>query len=867
MKGNIVYYDYINEESKYFTPNKSTVDAVEFDLENLPSECVVSKQENSVWKVYTFKGVTLKNQGWKIHISTTFEDAKQILKIVSDILLERKVSFKHIVSDWDFINTNSKTANRASSGKFITIYPPTDDEFLNLLDILYNTLHSYENGPYILSDKCWKNSNIYYRYGGFIMMLNEKGEMCIKDEHDKLILDERVAYYQVPDFVKEFDQYLDSLNSTSVEDKIENNKFDEYEFLNAIRFNNGGGIYVAERKEDKKKVIIKEARPKSGLDGLKVDALERQKIEFDALSKLSEVEGVVNIIEYFKHWKHSFLVIEYVDGINLQSWVSANYPYTNSSDIHSYKEKVQNILSKLVSIIEEMHKKDVGMGDLQPANIIISQDLNVTLIDFETAHPKDSVNRPTMRTIGFSHPNNKNNAERDWYAVKKILRYSLIPIGAIEDIDPDMYYYQYQWIGKVYGQDFLLFVEAIRDKCNQHLSTIEEKNCTNEVYKKPMKMDISLIIENLRNTIEKNLVLSEKLIHGDIRQYENKEGKLNVQNGGAGAVLAFYRSGSVKEDIINWIDNYLIKNIDSLEQSGLFTGKAGIGTILYEIGYKKEAYKIFANINDNLDSSDISLRSGLSGIGLVLISLYIEEQDELYLEKAKSIATIIDTFISDNKDLKVTDWAGIPVGLMDGWSGVSLFYSTLYAATRQEAYYFKSIELIDKDLEKTKEDRNTLQTIDDSNRLIPYLSGGSLGIGVAIVYLNRVSDKNLYQEELKLITNLYSVKCTISPGLYDGAGSFLLIPPLIGKDDSEYTHKKDSVLDLLSLFLIPKENHILCPGQFCYRLSDDLFSGSAGIILALSGILKDNPLYWLPLVNIDSFYKNTKFHEIPLAKV
>ncbi|WP_429841515.1 hypothetical protein [Brevibacillus sp. FIR094] len=68
---------------------------------------------------------------------------------------------------------------------------------------------------------------------------------------------------------------------------------------------------------------------------------------------------------------------------------------------------------------------------------------------------------------------------------------------------------------------------------------------------------------------------------------------------------------------------------------------------------------------------------------------------------------------------------------------------------------------------------------------------------------------------------------------------------------------------MLRLFLIPKENHILFSGQFCYRLSDDFQTGSSGIILALEGILKDNPLYWLPLINIDDFYKNTKYsHDV-----
>ncbi|NRR23037.1 class III lanthionine synthetase LanKC [Brevibacillus sp. MS2.2] len=859
MKANMVYYDYLNENSKYFTPNKSSVTEREFNVTNLSDDCVVSKEENSVWKMYMFKEQSLQAQGWKIHISATLDNAEQILQKVSNILVERKVHFKHLASEWDYLTTNSKTANRASSGKFITIYPPSDDDFLNLLDLLYTTLHSFESGPYILSDKCWKNSNVYYRYGGFAMIFNEQGELCMKDENGELLVDERVPYYKVPSFVKEFDQYLDSLNTTSIEAEVENNKFEEYEFQSALRFTNGGGIYLTERKKDKKKVIIKEARPKSGLDGQKVDALERQKMELDALSKLSKVDGIVNILDYFTHWKHSFLVEEYVDGIDLESWIVANYPFINNGDIKVYKNKIHNILTKLVSIVEEMHKNGVGMGDLQPANIIISEDLDVTLIDFETARPKDLEGKPTLITCGFSHPRNKNNGERDWYAIKKILRYCLLPIGPIEDIDSGMYDYQDQWIEKVYGEDFLLFVEMITEKCNQHLSFIGEENRLQAIYKNAMKKDISSIIEGLRNGIEKNFVRSEKLIHGDIRQFESKAGKYNVQNGGTGAALAFFRSGTVSEYINHWIENELMKNIDSIEQSGLLTGKAGIATTLYEIGYKKEAINIFANMN--LNSSDISLRSGLSGIGLGLVSLYLEEQDERFLEKAIFVASIIDTFMSEKKELKVQDWAGIPIGIMDGWSGVSLFYSALYAVTKKESYYLKSIECIDKDLEKTKEDKSTLQTIDDSNRLLPYLSGGSVGIGIAIVYLNHVSDKKRYQRELSLITNLYRVRCSFSGGLYDGAGSFLMIPPLLGKSDSEYTNKKDCVIELLRLFLIPKENHILFPGQFCYRLSNDFQTGSSGIILALEGILKDNPLYWLPLINIDDFYKNTKYRQ------
>ncbi|MBS3678770.1 class III lanthionine synthetase LanKC [Ornithinibacillus massiliensis] len=858
MDRNFAYYDYLNEDSNYFVPIKPSYSGEEYSVVNLPDGCIISDDERSVWKVYNFKESVLIEQGWKIHISATINKAKEVLSIVSDLLIDRKIAFKHLKSEYEFINTNSKTANRASSGKFITIYPPSNEEFLNLLNLLYDKLKLYEKGPYIFSDKRWRDSNIYYRYGGFIAIYNEDGEMCIKDEEGNLIEDERVPYYQVPEMAKEFDQFLDTLNSKyTVENNNNSKKFAEYEFKSAIRFTNGGGIYEAMRKKDERKVIIKEARPKAGLDGQKYDALERQKIEYDALTKLSKVDGVVNVLDYFTYWEHSYLVEEYVEGISLEHWTAANYPYTANSDVITYKGDIINIISNLVDIVDNMHKEGIGMGDLQPANIIVSQDLKVTLIDFETARPKDYEGKSPMRTYAYSHPENKNNGERDWYAIKKILRYCFMPIGNIEDIDPGMYEYQYQWIVRTFGEDSQNFLQGIIDKCNKNLSIKEKPNYADNHMKRAN--NIPSIIEGIRNGILKNLVYGDKLVQGDIRQYIDNEGKLNVQNGAAGAILAFSRSGILTDDVNHWVKQKFIQNLGTVSQNGLFTGKAGIGALLYEIGYRTEALNIFEEIDTNLDPFDITLRSGLAGIGLMLISLYLEVKDEQYLSEIESISKSIDNFISENNELTSKDWSGIPIGIIDGWSGVSLFYSALYSITKDESHYFRALDLINKDLEKTQESKMTLQTLDDANRLLPYLSGGSIGIGIAIVYLNHVSGKRHFQKELSLITNLSSVKCTINAGLYDGAGSFLLIPPMLGQNNSNYIYSREYVMNLISLFFICKRDHILIPGYLCYRLSDDFQTGGSGIILALQGILKDNPLYTLPLINIDSFYNRTSF--------
>src|SRR5699024_12551836 len=111
---------------------------------------------------------------------------------------------------------------------------------------------------------------------------------------------------------------------------------------------------------------------------------------------------------------------------NLQSWMAMNYPFYNDSDIHTYKENVKKIIFQLISIIEDMHNENIGMGDLLPLNIMVSEDLNLTLIVFETALPKDSEESVTLQTPGLSSKFNKYNEKRNLYSLKKILRYFLI---------------------------------------------------------------------------------------------------------------------------------------------------------------------------------------------------------------------------------------------------------------------------------------------------------------------------------------------------------------------------------------------------------------------------------------------------------
>ncbi|WCR28752.1 class III lanthionine synthetase LanKC [Paenibacillus thiaminolyticus] len=857
MEGNMLYHQYMKPDSEYYEKMSAIEEA--YEVNEIPDTYDVISDSDSVWKHYHFKGLTLPEQGWKIHVTATFEDSQSVLEKVARLCIDRKIEFKHLKDRNSFIEMNSKNANRASSGKFITIYPINNESFVELLELISSTIHDFQKGPYILNDKRWKNSNVFYRYGGFKTIINEHGEHCIRDEQGNLIKDQRTPFYQVPDFVKDFDDYLNTINN-DLETKAEGN-LEKYEIETALTYSNAGGVYRATRKKDNMKVIIKEARPNAGLDGAGQDALSRQKIEYDALKKLKDVPGVVNLIEYFQEWEHYFLVEEFIEGQDLRQWIARTFPFVKDSElIRDHAKNVKKILLQLFPLIDHMHQNGVAMGDLQPSNVMVTEDLTVRIIDFETAMPVNSEDNPSMATTGFVSREMKVSGARDWFGLKKIVMFLVLPVLSSEDLEGYLQSNHHNWIKENYGDSFYRFIVDLQEKCNKRINdyqqyTPKEINLSDQ----SSDFNISSIIYKLIKGIENNLTNDERFINGDIRQFMMSGGKFNFLTGGSGTAFTLTKKQSKTVEVDKWIQSFLLDNLGRIEDNGLLTGKTGILALLYAKGYKEVVFNEVRVLKDNINETNISLRSGLSGIGLFVISLYLETENKEYLQFAIEIEELIECNRVKGEPLRVNDWMAVDIGAIDGLSGVSLFYSALYSATNNKKYLEKAELLLKEDLESTKKDdvSGVLQTLDKRNRLLPYLSGGSIGIAISIWFLNHVSGQDLYREEMDAVSKLSKICCTISGSLFDGAGSFLLIPSMMehGKNREEIV---SDVLKLLNLFLIEKNGYYVYPGQFSFRLADDVYTGSSGIILALMGVVKDNPLYWLPLINSDEFLEKTK---------
>lgn len=162
-------------------------------------------------------------QGWKIHITSTIYDAQNVLYDVAEYLFVKSISFKYLSSRTCFIQANGKYADRLESGKFITIYPSSEHIFIQLLKDLKTIVCKYDDGPYILTDKQWQNSNVFFRYGALKPRFsNEKNVPVIVTPQGDLIPDKELPLYSLPSFVdepiyvKENNYFIDICNKRTV---------------------------------------------------------------------------------------------------------------------------------------------------------------------------------------------------------------------------------------------------------------------------------------------------------------------------------------------------------------------------------------------------------------------------------------------------------------------------------------------------------------------------------------------------------------------------------------------------------------------------------------------------------------------------
>ena len=292
---------------------------------------------------------------------------------VEKILKDFKVLYKVISSSNKLAELNSGDLGYTQIGKFVTVYPRNNQEFIELIESLYRATIGFQAVD-IPSDFRYKNSCvIFYRYG----------EMCVSDgDTQSLDLREKIIPEGIVVPIKDY--YIKRFE-----------KFPErYIPIMCMRARGKSRVFQCIDASEKIKVITKEGLMLgevnlNGLDG--ANSIMQEK---EILLALSDVPAFPRIIDSFYVGSTFVIVEEFKEGKTLkQLFEDEEY-----SLIELHKKR---ILSQLLDLLVVLHQKEICVGDLSLDNIILNDEGGISLIDVEYYRMYNQVDDNMLGTAGF----------------------------------------------------------------------------------------------------------------------------------------------------------------------------------------------------------------------------------------------------------------------------------------------------------------------------------------------------------------------------------------------------------------------------------------------------------------------------------
>ena len=798
------------------------------------------------WVMLTPPRPRLPAQGWKIHVSATPDNAASVLARSADYLVPREIAFKFIRSPKVLLRRNGKYGDRSASGKFITIYPEDEARLAVVLDEL-GSLRDGEPGPYILSDLRWRSGPLYVRYGGFLArtMKSPTGETvhCIEDPDGRLVPDRRGPSFRPPEWVTLPDCLAEAMrarNAGTLEDF-------PYRADKALHFSNGGGVYRGTDLRTGDPVLLREARPLSGLDTHGEDAVARLHREHECLEKLAGLSCIPRLIEARVGHEHHFLVREFVAGETLAAAVAHRVP---QSPLHDPRQAAQyttwavDVLDQVERGMRAMHERGVVFGDLHPGNILVRDDGTIVFVDLETAST-DPRARQIHAAPGFAAPPTHRGTDVDRYALGCLRLALFAPLTTLVSWGPHKVD---QLIAHVvarfpvprdYGDKVRADLAPVHQDDVQDRTPAVTEDGTGTPGPRthsggPASRRPRAVAEGIAATATPER--EDRLFPGDASQFLLPEGGVSLAYGAAGVLWSLAEAETEVPDAwIDWLETATLRQ--SEPSPGLYTGLAGVACALNRLGRTETAAALVQRLRKAEPAND-SLFDGLAGIGLAHLHLARATDDRLALKYATAVAE------------QLTDHAATRVprrgeaGLMRGRSGGALLLLRLHAETAESNLLDAARQLLDSDLralgwtdagqhpadpDGPDAPAATEGWAEGAPGARPLLAAGGGGTAMVLEeYLRHRPEPRfaLARDSVRGAARGYTPR---TAGLFHGWAGVTLTLRHLGDDPLA----APGLSDALDLFQVGHQDRPAFLGHENLRLSTDLATGAAGVLLAL----------------------------------
>lgn len=799
-------------------------------------------EPSNIWMFYSPADAQLPLQGWKIHVSAGLDDADRVLTQLWDYCVPRGLAFKCLRNQPVQMMFNSKAAFRGSSGKLATVYPADEDQLELTLKELDGILAGTA-GPYILSDLRYADGPLFVRYGGFAerFCASPTGErvLALEDATGRLVPDVRGPAFALPSWVTLPDflePHLAARNSVTVDGLA-------YAIDSVIQFSNGGGVYLGTDKESGERVVLKEGRPMAGLDLAGRDAVARIGHERDILERLDGLDQVPAVRDHFVLGEHHFLVEEFIDASPLQVMITFRHPLTHPAPdpdkLAGYAEWATEMLDRVGRAVRGLHERGVVFNDLHPDNVLIGVDDRLVLIDFEVATLAADNGRSMLAHPAYAAPPDRQGVDVDLYALACMTLNLFAPMTTtLLALEPR----KASQLGRMITSAFPVpeatiaaAVEVLGDGAPLEV---------------PIPGDAPW--PEVRDALAKAIGASasperdDRLFPGDIAQFLQPGGATNFAYGAAGVLYALAKTGADHEEYDGWLREHKLEPEAGI---GFYDGLHGVAHVLHSLGHEQDALDVMdaalrhpamsaAVLEDPALAVDLGLFSGLAGAGLNLLHFADVTGEPLFEDHAARVVDITVDRLGGPDDVPEISGEGHPrAGLMYGSSGPALLFLHAYERSGDTGLLDLAAIALRQDLRRcVLAEDGTLQ-VNQGWRTLPYLQEGSCGIGMVLDRYLRHRPSDPLAEFLAPIRRTEGCAFFVQPGLLMGRAGILAAA---ASHDSEHL---DGLITGLGWHALPYKGGLAFPGDQLLRLSMDLGTGTAGVLLALGAALHDGPVH------------------------
>ncbi|MBB5954375.1 hypothetical protein FHS29_000945 [Saccharothrix tamanrassetensis] len=792
-----------------------------------------SRTHTRGWVHYQPIGSRIPRQGWKVHVSATVDGAEEVTGKVFDYCVGHGATFKLVPSAPEYHNRNIKYGERAGGGKLAAIYPVDERDLETVVTGLGDLLDGVP-GPYVLSDLRWRDGPVYVRYGAFEQRTVKRADgrpvMAIEDADGNLVPDHRGPVFSVPDWVR-LPAFLQPELERRDAARVDGLPF---EVVRPLHYSNSGGVYEGREKATGAKVAVKEARPHAGVDRARRDAVTRLRRERDILEALRGLPNVPALKGYHGTAGHEFLVEEFVEGTTLYRACVRRNPLLrpgrpDPEELAGYTGWAMSIWQHVADTVRAMHARGVVFGDLHMTNVLCRDDeTGVWLIDFEGGWFVAEGGRQLMANSGFVAPRNLTGVDVDEHSLAALKIAMFAPLTAVLRLNRGKAAQLAEVVVDRFGVPAEWLADAVATLRGDHPEPVVSLH---ELPPDPARWDaaVTSVADGIRAAATPDR--TDRLFPGDVAQFLEPGAALGMAYGAAGVLWALRTAG--EEYPPEW-ERWLVDRVADQDDipPGFYNGLHGIAYALWDVGRRDEALEVLDRAWAGPEPDDADLHQGLAGTGLTWLHFARECDDDRYLLRALRSADAVRDRLGQVTDVAEVSGGGQPIaGLLQGSSGPALLLTEVFEETGDPGYLDAAEVALRQDLRRCAYSDDGALQVNEGFRMMPYLATGSCGVGIALGrYLACRPDPEL-ETRLAEIRPATRASFYLFPGLFHGQAGTVLYNAAHETDAADASADQIAGLNWHALRW---RGHLAFPGSQLLRMSMDLATGGAGVLLALT---------------------------------